>query len=50
MFGQVKEWDMLKLREVIGVSLLVACPIAFNLLRDLSQQTDMLKLMKNAQL
>ena len=49
VFGQVKEWDMLELHEMIRVSYLVACPMVFNLLCDLSRQGGVLKLTKKVQ-
>ena len=49
VLGQVKEWDILELHEMMKVSHLVGCPMVFNLLYDLSQQAGVLKLTKNAE-
>ena len=48
--GQVKEWFLLKLNEMIRISHVVECPIVFVLLCNLGWQGGVLKLMKNAQL
>lgn len=45
-FGEVKEWDILELHEMIKVSNLVACSMVLNLLCDLSRQAGLLKLTK----
>ena len=45
--GQVKEWLILDLHEMIRMSYVVAFPMVFNLLCDLGQQGGVLKLMKN---
>ena len=47
VFGQVKEWSILKLNEIITVLDLVACPIIFVLFSDRDWQGGMLKVMKN---
>ena len=47
VFGQVKEFLILELGEIIRVLHLVACPMDFNLLCDLGQQREVLKRMKN---
>ena len=44
--GQVKEYLLLELHEIIRVSLIVACPMGFNLLCHLIRQVRVLKLMK----
>ena len=49
VFGQVREWLILKLHEMIGVSLVIVCPIAFILFCDLGQHGGVLKLMKSDQ-
>ena len=47
VFGQVKEWLILGLREMIRMLHAVACAMDFNLLRDWGQQGGVLKLQKN---
>ena len=48
VFGQVKEWLILELHEMIKVPDAVACPVDFNLLCYRGgQQRGVLKLMKN---
>ena len=37
VFGQVKEWLIVELREIIRVPHIVACPMNFNLLCDRGQ-------------
>ena len=44
VFWQVKDWDILKQHEIIRVSHLLVCSIAFTLLCRLSWQRDVLKL------
>ena len=46
-FGQVKGWDILEMHEMIRISYLVACPLAFNLFCDRGQQGGVLKPTKN---
>ena len=47
VFGQVKEFLILGLGEIIRVLHLVGCPMDFDLLCDLGQQREVLKRMKN---
>ena len=47
VLGQVKEYLLLELQEVIKVLYAVVCPTGFNLLCDRGQQRGVLKLMKN---
>ena len=46
VFGKVKEWFILEVREMIKVLHLVACAMGFNLLCDRVHQGGMLKLVK----
>ena len=46
-FGQVKEWVIFKLHEMIRMSHAVACPMAFILFCDRGRQEEVLNLMKN---
>ena len=47
VFGQVKEWLMLDLHEIIRVPHVVACPMDCHLPCDGGQQGGVLKFMKN---
>ena len=47
VFGQVKEWLVIELHEVIGVPHVVLCAVDFNLLCDWGQQGGMLRPVKN---
>ena len=49
VLGEVKEWLISKLHEMIRVLLAVACPIDFNSLFGRGQQGGVLKLTKNDQ-
>lgn len=43
VFGQVNEWVILKLYEMIGVQHIFTCPVVFSLLCDLSWSRGVLK-------
>ena len=47
VFGQVNEWPLSKLHEMIRVLLLVACPILFILFYEQDWQGGVFKVMKN---
>ena len=47
VFGQVKEWLILELHEMIKTSLVVAFPIVFILFHDRDWQEGVFKVMKN---
>ena len=46
-FGQVKEWVIFNLHEMITMSHVVACPMVFILFCDRGRQEKVLNLMKN---
>ena len=47
VFGQINEWPVLKLDEIITVVHVVACPFIFILFDGPDWQGGVLKLMKN---
>ena len=49
VFGQVKEWLIFELHEMIKVPYAVSCPMDFNLLCGPVQKGGVLRLMKNDQ-